>query len=60
MPGTTSSDFDATLISETHLRRDVLLTAVTEAKKSGWARYECRSAHTGPKALVFQAPVNLQ
>ena len=23
-------------------------------------RYECRSAHTGPKALVFQAPVNLQ
>ena len=29
-------DFDATLISETHLRRDGLLSAVTEAKKSGW------------------------
>ena len=32
-----TSDFDATLISETHLRKDGLLSAVTEAKKSGWA-----------------------
>ena len=32
-----TSDFDATLISETHLRRDGLLSAVTEAKKSEWA-----------------------
>ena len=30
-------DVDATLISETHLRRDGLLSAVTEAKKSGWS-----------------------
>ena len=32
-----TSDFDATLISETHLRKEGLLSAVTEAKKSGWA-----------------------
>ena len=32
-----TSDFDATLISETHFRKEGLLTAVTEAKKSGWA-----------------------
>ena len=30
-------DFDATLISETHLRRDGPLSAVTEANKSGWS-----------------------
>ena len=32
-----TSDFDATLISETHLGKEGLLSAVTEAKKSGWA-----------------------
>ena len=32
-----TSDFDAALISETHLRKERLLSAVTEAKKSGWA-----------------------
>ena len=69
---TLTSDFDATLISETHLRKEGLLSAVTEAKKSGWAGTgsaatntvnngtECRRAHIGPKTLVFQAPINLQ
>ena len=32
-----TSDFDATLISEIRLTSDGLLSAVTEAKKSGWA-----------------------
>ena len=32
-----TSDFDAALISETHLGKERLLSAVTEAKKSGWA-----------------------
>ena len=32
-----TSDFDATLISETHLRKEGLLSAVTEAKKFGLA-----------------------
>ena len=32
-----TSDFDAALISETHLGRDKLVTAVTEARKSSWA-----------------------
>ena len=32
-----TSDFDAALSSETHLGKERLLSAVTEAKKSGWA-----------------------
>ena len=54
-----TSDFDATLISETHFRKEGLLSAVTEAKKSGWAgtgsaaqRHECRRARTGPKTRL--------
>ena len=40
-----TSDFDATLISETHLGKERLLSAVTEAKKSGWAGW---NQATGP------------
>ena len=32
-----TSDFAAALISETHLRRDKLVSAATEARKSSWA-----------------------
>ena len=32
-----TSNFDATLVSETHLGRDRVLSAVAEARKSGWA-----------------------
>ena len=67
-----TSDFDATLISETHLRRDGLLSPVTEAKKSGWAGTDSEATNTvingtsaGVLTLVrkrwfFQAPVNFQ
>ena len=41
-----TSDFDATLISETHLRKEGLLSAVTEAKKSGWAGTSSAATNT--------------
>ena len=67
-----TSDFDATLISETHLGRDRLLSAVEEARKSGWAGTGSAATNTVNngtsagvlalvwKRLVLQAPVNLQ
>ena len=68
-----TSDFDAALISQTHLGKERLLSAVTEAKKSGWAGTGSAATNTvnngtsasaGVLALVpkrwFQAPVNLQ
>ena len=41
-----TSDFDAALISETHLGKERLLSAVTEAKKSGWAGTGSAAANT--------------
>ena len=67
-----TSDFDATLISETHLRKEGLLSEVTEAKKSGWAGTGSAATNTvnngtsaGVLTLVrkrwfFQALVNFQ
>ena len=51
-----TSNFDAALTSETHLGRDKLVIAVTEARKSSWAGTGCAAittANNGTSAGVL-------